>query len=296
MRLNSGNNFFSAQISNDKSKKSNQQDAGQQNTQHKNNPLYDVISTNQSIFCHTPTLPTPPKCNTPAPPKCDTPAPPPPAPTPCPAPTPPTPTPPTPTPCPPPTTPPPLPPSAVKQDGSLNISGDPTLTTTTPNVASTSMSFTPPVGQNFNVLTDPDNNFSMNVNLHTINPQGKTGIEQASFTAGGHAIQFANDGSLMVDGVNRGTLANGVSSIDLGNGITARTAQMDDGGGKTATRFVLDTPDYQVTAALRQPTGAGSYYDVNIAENKADAADNATGSLINGQTVSVADLLKKEPT
>lgn len=146
------------------------------------------------------------------------------------------------------------------------------------------------------MLTDPDGNFAMNVSLHKINPEGKTGIEQASFTAGGHAIQFANDGSLMVDGVKRGNLADGVSSIDLGNGVTVKTAQMDDGGGKKATRFVLDTPDYQVTAALRKPTGAGSYFDVNIAENKANAADNATGSLINGQTVSVADLLKREPT
>lgn len=158
------------------------------------------------------------------------------------------------------------------------------------------MAFDAPVGQNFNVLTDPDGNFSMNVDLHTINPQGKKGIEQASFTAGGHNIQFANDGSLMVDGVNKGNISSGVNTLDLGSGVTVGTAQMDDGGGKTATRLVLNTPDYQVTAALRKPTGAGSYYDVNIAENNDSAADNATGSLISGQKVSVADLLKQEPT
>jgi hypothetical protein len=184
----------------------------------------------------------------------------------------------------------------VKRQGSLNISGDPTLTTTTPDVASTSMDFDQPVGQNFNVLSDPDGNFKMDVNLHAINPEGKKGIEQATFNANGHAVQFANDGSLMVDGVNKGNISNGISNINLGNGYTVGTAQMDDGGGTKATRLVLNTPEYQVTAALRKPTGAGSYFDVNVAENKANAADNATGTTIQGQTVSVADLLKKEPT
>jgi len=158
------------------------------------------------------------------------------------------------------------------------------------------MQFDEPVGQNFNVLSDPDGNFKMNVNLHAINPEGKKGIEQATFNANGHAVQFANDGSLMVDGVNKGNISSGITSINLGNGYTVGTAQMDDGGGTKATRLVLNTPEYQVTAALRSPTGAGSYYDVNLAENKANAADNATGTTIQGQTVSVADLLKREPT
>ena len=285
MKLNSGNNEFRAQVR--KTLKAQQEQAKNATTQqNKNNTNYDMVSTNTNIFtnagkntiksnCATPT-PPPPVC---APPPPKTPPPPPPVP------------------CPPPPTPvPPPPPPAVKRQGSLNISGDPTLTTTTPDVTNTSMDFDYPVGQNFNVLSDPDGNFKMDINLHAINPEGKKAIDQATFNANGHNVQFANDGSLMIDGVNRGNISNGISSINLGNGYTVGTAQMDDGGGTKATRLVLNTPEYQVTAARRSPTGAGSYFDVNVAENTAGAADNATGSTIQGQSVSVAQLLKKEPT
>jgi len=226
--------------------------------------------------------PTPTPCPTPTPTPCPTPTP-----TPCPTPTPtPCPTP-TPTPCP--------PPANNKVWGSLNISGDPTIRVTTPGVNVSPENFNPTPGVPFNVLSDPDGNFKMDVTTHTINPQGKTGIEHVDFSLTGQQVQFANDGSLIVNGQTVGNLKNGIAPVDLGNGVSVKTAQMDDGNGKTATRLVFDSPEYEVTAALRQPTGCSAYYDVNLAERTAGSADNATGATIPGQSNKISDLLKKEP-
>lgn len=168
---------------------------------------------------------------------------------------------------------------------------------TTPGVTRPALNFDPPVGTAFNVLHDPDGNFSMDVTLHEVNADHNKGIQQADFTANGHAVQFANDGSLIVDGVNKGNIntAGLLASIDLGNGVSVKTALMNDGGGVQAERFVLVTPEYEITAARRTPDQTLAYYDINIAELTATASDNATGSDIPNQGgIGIDDLLRQE--
>ena len=250
--------------------------------------------------------PTPPVTSTPSspptvtPPVTSTPSyPPTPTPPNIPSPSyPPTPTPPvTPTPPPVPSTSYPVP-SPPKVMGSLNISGDPTINVTSPGVLVNPIKFNEPVGTPLNLLSDPDNNFSTTVTLHQVNNAGNVGIQDVAFSVNNHQVQFANNGNLLVDGVVQGNIndASFINPIDLGNGSSIKTAMADDGGGHQVERFILDTPEYEVTAAQRQPTNTLPYYDINIAERTVSAADNATGMDLPGQgTTGIDDLLRKEP-
>lgn len=149
-----------------------------------------------------------------------------------------------------------------------------------------------------NILNDSDNQFSMDITLHEVSANQDKGIQKATFTINSHQVEFANDGSLIVDGVNKGKLEDEgfIAPIDLGNGVTIRTAMMDDGGGNQVERFVLITPEYEITAAQRKRTDAKSYFDINIAERTANASDNASGDKVSatGETT-ISDLLSREP-
>jgi hypothetical protein len=174
------------------------------------------------------------------------------------------------------------------------------INVTTPGVTSPTRDFDGPLGTPINLLSDPDQNFKLDVQLHAVNPEGNKAIETVKINVGGKTVQFANDGSLLVDGQARGNIksAGFVDGISLGNGITIKSASAIDGAnGQTAERFVLVTPEYEVTAALRQPSGAKSYYDVNIAERTAGSADNASGDNLAGQgNIGIDDLLRLEPS
>lgn len=161
------------------------------------------------------------------------------------------------------------------------------------------MEFNPPAGIPFNVLSDPDHDFNMDVTLHEINEQGSTGIQKVNLSVSGHQIEFANDGSLIANGRNLGKLSDPglIAGQTLGPGIQVMSALRDDGGGQQAERLVVITPEYEITAALRSPHLAGSYFDVNIAERTADAADNSSGDTVlpfQGM-FGVDDLLRQEP-
>jgi hypothetical protein len=187
----------------------------------------------------------------------------------------------------------PAPPAVVY--GSLNISGDPKVNVSTAGVTRTAIDFNEPVGQPITLLNDPDQGFSLKTQLYTINPEGSRGQEKITLTVNGKTVEFANNGNLVVDGQVKGSIkATGdIASLALGPDAQVKTALMDDGGGKQIKRFVFTSGDYEVTAALRQPEGAQPYYDLNVAERKDNAADNATGDAIVGQgTTGVDDLLR----
>jgi hypothetical protein len=183
--------------------------------------------------------------------------------------------------------------------GSLNISGDPIVSVTSPGVTVTPISFDEPVGVPINLLSDPDHGFNLKVSLHPVNESGSVGIEQVTATVNGHTVQFANNGDLIVDGTVKGNIADSgfIAAIDLGSGASVKTALADDGSGKTVERFVLTTPEYEVTAARRKPDGTAPYFDVNVAERTESSADNATGDDIPNQgTTGIDDLLRREPS
>lgn len=187
--------------------------------------------------------------------------------------------------------------TAAKVMGSLNISGNPTVQVSTPGVSNPAITLEQSVGVPINILKDSDNQFSMDITLHEVNTNHTKGIQKADFTVNNHQIQFANDGSLMIDGVNKGNITDSgfIAPIDLGNGTSIKTALMDDGGGNQIERFVLDTPDYEITAARRTASNSKPYFDINIAERITSAADNATGDVISdAQKVSIAQLLQQE--
>jgi len=189
-------------------------------------------------------------------------------------------------------------PTYPKVQGSLNISGDPDIRVTTPGVTVNPISFTGPVGVSQNLLSDPDNGFNMAVQLHQVNEAGNVGIQDVTFSVNNHQVQFANNGDLVIDGAVQGNIGDAgfINEIDLGNGNFIKTALAEDGGGTQTERFVLDTPEYEVTAAKRQPTNTLPYYDVNIAERTNNAADNATGVDLLGQgATGIDDLLRQEP-
>ncbi len=284
---------------------------------HKNNPFHH---NKPALDCGSETpppapapepspepYPSPSPGPTPAPSPAPTPSPSP-APTPAPSPAPtPTPTPypapspsPTPAPSPAPTpTPTPAPyPATPKAQGSLNISGDPVVRVSTPGVTVTPISFHEPIGVPINLLTDPDNGFNANVTLHQVNDSGNVGIQQVTFTVNSQQVQFANNGDLLVNGVVKGNINDTgfITSIDLGAGSSVKTAMADDGEGKQVERFILVSPEYEVTAARRKPDSTQAYFDLNIAERTDNAADNATGGDIAGQgTTGIDDLLRREP-
>ena len=169
---------------------------------------------------------------------------------------------------------------------------------TTPGVTVTPISFNEALNTPLNLLSDPDNGFSTKVTLHTVNDAGNFGIQDVTTTVNGHQVVFANNGDLLVDGAVKGNINDTgfIGAIDLGSGSTVKTALANDGGGNQVERFVLDTPEYELTAAKRQPTGTQPYYDLNIAERTNSAADNATGMNLTGQgTTGIDDLLRKEP-
>ena len=170
---------------------------------------------------------------------------------------------------------------------------------TTPGVTLNPISFTGPVGVSQNLLSDPDNNFNVAVQLHQVNEVGNVGIQDVTFFVNNHQVQFANNGDLVIDGAVQGNIGDAgfINAIDLGNGSFVKTALAEDGGGVQTERFVLDTPEYEVTAAKRQPTNTLPYFDVNIAERTNNAADNATGVDLLGQgATGIDDLLRQEPT
>lgn len=135
------------------------------------------------------------------------------------------------------------------------------------------------------------------------NRTNSTGIGSATFKSGNDTVKIQGDGSLLVNGQNRGKIGDKgfIAPIKLANGLTVSTENAIDGAnGKTAERFVIRNGEYKITAAARNPhPDSAAYLDMNFEELTANAADNATGFQANvaglARKFGIADLLRLEP-
>ncbi len=170
--------------------------------------------------------------------------------------------------------------------GSAGLFGDPYFGLFTPNIGEIpselqafDINIAPEDGLT-SVLNDPDNGgFDVSVQTYAINPEGSTGVQQASITVGPDSVEFHNNGDLIVNGEVRGNISDEgtIAEIQLTNGSVLTSEEIDGPNGVTAERFAIITNEYKVTAAVRSPEGAGSYLDMNFEEITNDAANNATG-------------------
>jgi hypothetical protein len=158
------------------------------------------------------------------------------------------------------------------------------------------------------ILSDPDNGgFDVSVRSVQINPEGNTGVGNMTIRSGPDTVVFDNTGTITVNGQRAGNIKDPgfVGPITLpGGGVVSTSTQIDGPNGQTAERFTIRTGEYTVTAALREPSGATPYLDINFEEMTATAANNATGRdevvsgvTENGQPVrlGIDDLLRIEP-
>jgi hypothetical protein len=141
-----------------------------------------------------------------------------------------------------------------------------------------------PTGTPISVLADTsDNNLNDQLTFSTINPQGKMGVTTDTIQSGSDTVTFNNSGELIVDGVNEGNISSGsIAPITLKDGATVGVdSEIDstsaNGTPVMAPRLYYEDGDFKMTAALRQPSGATPYLDLNFQEETPGAAANATG-------------------
>lgn len=206
-----------------------------------------------------------------------------------------------------PTPPPPpvCPPPQTKVNGSAGLFGDPMFALFTPNVqASSELRSGVDTGlkhnQTVNVLTDKDGKgLAVNVTGTQVNPfkDGTVGVGTFEVkTNAGKTVKVTNNGDVTLDGKlvgNVNTSPNGMIDID-GETKVGFSQEIDNTAGDKAKRVVVSNNEYKVTAALRKPTGANAYFDMNFEELTNNASDNATG-YTNTNGVGIATLLKMEP-
>lgn len=159
------------------------------------------------------------------------------------------------------------------------------------------------------LLQDPDENLKVQVTSVQVNPEGDTGVGQLSIHSGGDQIQFDHTGNILANGQVVGNINDPgfTGPITLPSGAVIGTSSHIDGpNGEMAERFFFKNGEYQITAAVRTPSGAHPYLDLNFEELVNTAADNATGTryavsgVIDPATgqplmLSMADLLRLEP-
>lgn len=213
----------------------------------------------------------------------------------------------------PPICPPPPPPVSEKEkvNGSAGLFGDPQFGLFTPgveNAPNALKAFDSGIGNGQTVTLLKDSNLGGLEVTGTgtqVDPgrTNSTGIGTATFKSGSDTVRIQGDGSLVVNGQNRGKIGdNGfIAPITLANGLTVSTENAIDGAnGETAERFVIRNGEYKITAAARHPhPDSAGYLDMNFEELTANAADNATGFQTNvagmARKFGIADLLRLEP-
>lgn len=207
--------------------------------------------------------------------------------------------------------------------GSAMLVGDPQLGLTTPELAALNTvlnNFDSKMveGQTYTVLEDSDENgYKVDVETIDINGDADSGISVGTSTiaAGSHTIkvnivdgqavaEIQTEGSDAIQLVN---LNDGISELDLGDGIFVNVEEVIDGpNGETANRIIVKNNEHSTSFALRDPgNDLPQYLDMGFAELTKDAANNATGyqaeldNLTNPVTgnplkLGIADLLKME--
>ncbi|MBY0449802.1 MAG: hypothetical protein K2X01_04165 [Cyanobacteria bacterium] len=171
--------------------------------------------------------------------------------------------------------------------GSAGIFGDPQVGLFTPGIgdipdALKGFETNLKDGQTLNILKDTDKG-GINVDVvgTKVNNNGKFGVGKTITKIGNDTVEFRASGELVVNGVVKGNINNDglIADIQLSNGAVVKTSQEIDGAdGKKAERFVIQNGEYKITAAVRKPTGANAYLDLNFEETTNHSAENATGT------------------
>lgn len=155
------------------------------------------------------------------------------------------------------------------------------------------------------LLVDPD---GLTVQARTLDVSpNRWGVGRLEISAGRDAIVIDNTGTVTINGLavgavnGNGTSLNSIKAQRLSSGATIGTRHLYDAYDKKASeKFVVAHAGYYITATLRQPQGAVSYLDINIAEQPGStrAAQNASSPFtinVNGQALGLAQLLVIEP-